>query len=168
MHERRHHSTLHCVAVEQPQFETKKKKEELEMKKLTLLAAIVSLSAAVVSAYADSSGPNGENDMLSANAPATPDFVLFSSVKVKPESIINFKSAVLPYAEQTRREDGCLEYRVHQSPDDPTQFETYEHWKSDDARQAHLAASYTVQFFSTTSAFFEPGYPSRQKFIELR
>jgi quinol monooxygenase YgiN len=108
------------------------------------------------------------NDPVSVNAPVTADFVLFSSVKVKQESIVDFKNTVLPYAAQTRLEEGCIEYHVHQSPDDPTQFETYEHWKSDGDRQAHLAADYTVQFFKTTGLYFEPGYPARQKFIELR
>jgi quinol monooxygenase YgiN len=129
-----------------------------------MLSVIIGLSASVVTTRADSPG----SDPISVNAPTISDFVLFSSVKVKPESIIAFKSMVLPYAEQTRLEEGCIEYRVHQSPDDPTQFETYEHWKSDGDRQAHLAASYAVQFFQTAGAFFEPGYPVRTKFIELR
>jgi hypothetical protein len=48
-------------------------------------------------------------------APNVEDFVLFSSVKVKPETVIEFKNTVLPYAAQTRSEAGCLEYRVIQS-----------------------------------------------------
>lgn len=131
------------------------------MKTMALLSLIIGLSANASLAHAD-------GDPITADAPKTVDFVLFSSVKVKPDSIVEFKSTVLPYAEQTRLEEGCLEYRVHQSPDDPTQFETYEHWKSDEARSAHLAALYTVQFFKSVGALFEAGYPVRQRFVELK
>jgi len=129
---------------------------------VTLLAGITGASLAVSLSFAK------ENSPLSSQAPKTPDFVIIADVKVKPNKVLEFKKTVIPYAEETRKESGTLAYIVHQSPDDPTEFKTYEHWKSDEGRAAHLAAPHTVTFFKKVTPFFEPGYPIRHKVVELR
>ena len=57
---------------------------------------------------------------------------------VKKESIENVKSELLKLIEPTRKEDGCIEYTLHQDNDDPAVFVFYETWESLNHLQMHV------------------------------
>ena len=135
------------------------------MKPPFLFTILLGGSALLFHTLAHAQSPS---DPLSVEAPKSPDFILWSVVKIKAGMVLDFKKTLFPYAERTRQEPGCLAYVIHQSPDDPTQLAVYEHWKSDEARSAHLGADYTVQFFKDVKPMFEAGFPLRTKFIELK
>lgn len=129
----------------------------MNLMKFVIFAVLFSISLGLAKA----------DQEISVEAPARPDFVLFVSVKIKPDRVADFKNLVLPYAQETRQEPGNAAYLIHQSPDDPTEFAVYEHWRSDDARNQHMAAAHTVQFFTEAGPMFEPGYPARKRFVGL-
>jgi quinol monooxygenase YgiN len=135
---------------------------------LTAVVLIASITATHASAQVADSQPYAPREQQPVEAPKNADFVYFVSVKVKPDQVSAYKTIFAPYADLTRKEEGCVNYFVNQSPDDPTEFAIYEHWRSDEARAAHLAALYTVKFFADTKPMIETGYPVRKKFMELR
>lgn len=126
------------------------------MKKL-LLATILVLSSLTAMAQD-----------VQVEAPQSEDYVLFVSVKIKPEHIQDFKKLVLPYSRLTAQEEGNFAYVVHQSQDNSSEFEIYEHWKSEEGRSVHLKYDHTVKFFSAVKGLFEEGYPKRKKVIRLK
>jgi quinol monooxygenase YgiN len=48
------------------------------------------------------------------------------------------KKILLGFIAPTRKEAGCLNYDLHQSPDDPAQFLFHENWTSRAHLDAHL------------------------------
>jgi quinol monooxygenase YgiN len=64
-------------------------------------------------------------------------------IKVKPGLEKQAKQALLQAVAPTRAEAGCLNYDLHQSVSDPTEFLFHENWASDDALKAHAASEAT-------------------------
>ena len=129
------------------------------MKKLTLMLTLLTAFATVGTgthvAHAQSVDP------ISATAPNSADFVIFSFVQIKDNVAVDYKKAIFEYAALTRKEAGNLEYVIHQSAEDYRKFAIYEHWASAEARTQHLAAPYTVQFFAQMKNVFLQGDPVR-------
>lgn len=98
----------------------------------------------------------------------TEDYALFVTIKIKPGKVLEFKKALLPYAEKTKLEAGVLTYKIHQSAEDPTQFEYYAHFASKLSHENHLNQPHTKDYLSTAKPLFEEGYPIRKKVFELR
>ena len=130
---------------------------------MTLSACSGSAASKVAAAATGQSSPLAESD----GAPDKSDYVLFVTVKVKPESIGDFKAALLSIVEPTRSQDGNLAYFVHQSPSDASEFAVYEHWESDAAHIAHIASPVFANYSKLTAPMLEPGYPVKAKYIEL-
>ncbi len=49
------------------------------------------------------------------------------------------RQALLACIEPTRREDGCVQYDLHESTEKPGHFVFYENWTSREALDRHLA-----------------------------
>ena len=49
-------------------------------------------------------------------------------------------------AHQSRQEEGCVEYRVHQEENDPRQFIVLERWGTKTQHDIHLTKSYVVAY----------------------
>lgn len=67
-------------------------------------------------------------------------------MQAKPGMESLLKQDLLRLVVETRQEEGCLNYDLHQSSDDPTKFLFYENWTS----KAHLdrhAQSAHIQSF---------------------
>jgi quinol monooxygenase YgiN len=52
---------------------------------------------------------------------------------------------LLSQVEPTRKEEGCINYDLHQSKDDPTKFMFYENWISKETLSAHAASAHIAQ-----------------------
>ena len=52
------------------------------------------------------------------------------------------KNALTGLVAPTRREAGCLNYDLHQSPDDPKKFLFHENWTSQAHLDAHLQSAH--------------------------
>jgi len=65
------------------------------------------------------------------------------------EEVVKF--ALLQMVADTREEEGCLNYDLHQSADDPALFLFYENWTNREHLQRH-AASPHIQAFRAKAA----------------
>ncbi len=67
-------------------------------------------------------------------------------MQARPGMEARLKEELLHMVAETRKEEGCINYDLHQSPDDPAKFLFYENWTS----RAHLdrhAQSAHIQSF---------------------
>lgn len=71
---------------------------------------------------------------------ATNTVTVTATIKVKPGFEEQAKQALLSAVAPTRAEPGCLNYDLHQSVSDPTEFLFHENWASEDALKAHSAS----------------------------
>ena len=60
----------------------------------------------------------------------------------KPDKIDLAREALIALVEPTRREQGCINYDLHQSPDEPTRFMFYENWASREDLDNHAASDH--------------------------
>lgn len=65
---------------------------------------------------------------------------VIAKITAKPEHIATVRDILLAILEPTRREVGCVSYRLFQNRSDPTDFSTMEAWASADAEQAHCSS----------------------------
>lgn len=63
-------------------------------------------------------------------------------IKVKPGMEEQFKQEYLPVLALTRAEEGCINYDLHQSADEPSLFMLHENWLSKEILDRHLAMPY--------------------------
>lgn len=64
-------------------------------------------------------------------------FIVHVQVRVKPESVDDFKAATKLNARLSLLELGCVRFDVVQQVDDPTRFVLIEHYRDADANAAH-------------------------------
>jgi quinol monooxygenase YgiN len=67
-------------------------------------------------------------------------------VYAQPGKEEQVKHALLALVAPTRREEGCLNYDLHQYPQDRTHFLFYENWTSHELLDRHLASAHVQAF----------------------
>ncbi len=65
--------------------------------------------------------------------------------KAKPGKEDALKEAIMACVAPTRAEAGCINYDLHQSPEDKAKFVLYENWVSKKALEEHLEMPYLVK-----------------------
>jgi len=60
-----------------------------------------------------------------------------AKVVAKSDAVNAVKTELYKLIAPTRKEDGCIEYKLHQDNEDPTVFIFYETWDSLDCLQKH-------------------------------
>lgn len=75
--------------------------------------------------------------------------VLIARLKVKADKIEELKKAALKIVEDSRSEEGNINYDVHQSVEDETLFFWHETWKNKAAIDEHFATTFFGEFFKT-------------------
>lgn len=65
------------------------------------------------------------------------NIVLIARLKVKKDAVEQAKKAALAIVEDSRAENGCLNYDFHQAIDDETVFVWHETWTNQAAIDAH-------------------------------
>lgn len=63
-------------------------------------------------------------------------------LKAKKGSEQDLRNELLKVVLPSRAEEGCVEYILHESQENPEQFVSYETWKDQTALQEHLASSH--------------------------
>lgn len=63
---------------------------------------------------------------------------LIATIRAKPGQEHRLGELLLPMAEPSRAEAGCLNYDVHQSTRDPAEWVIYENWRSRADLEAHF------------------------------
>ena len=78
--------------------------------------------------------------------------VLVARLKVREDAIEEAKKLALGITGDSRTEDGCINYDVHQAIDDPTVFVWHETWKDKAALDNHFELDYFKEFFAKAGA----------------
>lgn len=58
------------------------------------------------------------------------------------------KAELLKLLTPTRKEEGCIEYRLHQDNDDPSVFLFYENWESRSHLDRHMESAHFKAYIS--------------------
>jgi len=74
--------------------------------------------------------------------------VLVARLKVREDAVEEAKRLALGIVEDSRQEEGCVNYDVHQAVDDPTVFVWHETWKDKAALDNHFELDYFKEFFT--------------------
>ena len=64
----------------------------------------------------------------------------------KPGNEDEVRRHLIGFVEPTRKEEGCVQYDLHESKEEPGRFFFYENWTSDELLQKHLASPHISAF----------------------
>ena len=65
-----------------------------------------------------------------------------ATFQARPGREADLRAALIGLVGPTRLEAGCLNYDLHQSPDDPAKFMFHENWTSNALLDAHLQSDH--------------------------
>ncbi|GAB3504393.1 putative quinol monooxygenase [Emticicia fontis] len=71
---------------------------------------------------------------------------VIAKILVKADKIEEAKSSLLALIAPTLEEEGCIDYVLHQSNDDPQLFFFYENWTDRETLENHLANEHVAAF----------------------
>ena len=74
------------------------------------------------------------------------NIVLFARLKVKKDAVDRAREAALSIVEDSRAENGCINYDFHQAINDATVFLWHETWKNQAAIDAHGESEHFKRF----------------------
>ena len=69
-----------------------------------------------------------------------PAITIVARLVARTDAVETVKAELHAMIEPTRREPGCLEYRLHQDISDPRIFIFYENWQDQTSIEQHLAS----------------------------
>ena len=75
---------------------------------------------------------------------------ILANIKAKAECIDLVKAELLNLIETTRKEEGCINYDLHQDDENPAHFIFYENWDSRELWQAHSNNKHIVDYKKAT------------------
>jgi len=73
-----------------------------------------------------------------------------AQITVKEESVDLVKSELLKLIDITRRQEGCINYDLHQDNSKSNCFLLYEKWESPEFLQKHLGNLYLAEYLKAT------------------
>ena len=79
--------------------------------------------------------------------------VLVARLKVKENAVEETKKAALGIVADSRAEEGCVNYDIHQTIDDPAVFIWHETWANKAAIDEHFEKSFFKEFFAAVEGF---------------
>lgn len=75
---------------------------------------------------------------------------VLARVRAQREALEKVKRECLALVAPSRAEEGCINYDLHQSADDPALFLFYENWMSREALERHLQMPHSLLFDERT------------------
>ncbi len=75
---------------------------------------------------------------------------IVARIEAKTEKMEVVKAELLKLIEPTRKEQGCIQYDLHQDNDNPGIFLFYENWTSRELWQAHMNSDHLKAFIAAT------------------
>ena len=75
---------------------------------------------------------------------------IIAKIEAKKETLTQVKAEVLKLIEPTLKEDGCIQYDLHQDNENPSVFIFCENWESQDLWSAHMQSSHLKAFVEST------------------
>lgn len=67
---------------------------------------------------------------------------VIAKVKARPSKVNELLSVLTSLVEPTRKEPGCISYKLLQNNEDPTDFALIEEWQNNAALQSHFATKH--------------------------
>jgi quinol monooxygenase YgiN len=83
------------------------------------------------------------------------NLTVIAKIKVKPECMELVKKEIGKILEPVRKEEGCLQYDLHQDNADPSLLFFYENWESEELLQKHLVNANLVSYRKATEGCIE-------------
>ena len=80
------------------------------------------------------------------------NLTVVAKIVAKKESIEALKAELIKMIAPTRREDGCIAYRLHQDNADPSVFIFYETWQNQTCLSQHMNSPHFKQYVIATEA----------------
>ncbi|MGO7733120.1 antibiotic biosynthesis monooxygenase [Rhizobium leguminosarum] len=74
----------------------------------------------------------------------TTPLTLVATLTAKPEHADEFVAIINGLIEPTLNEEGCIDYNLHRSNDNPNEFVLIEHWRSRQDLDDHFKQPYTA------------------------
>ena len=84
-----------------------------------------------------------------------PKLTVVAKVVAKNESVELVKSELLKLIEPTRKEEGCIEYMLHQDNEAPAVFVFYETWENPACLEKHMNTDHFKSFVSVVGSLVE-------------
>ncbi len=81
--------------------------------------------------------------------------VIIAKVVAKKEAVQSVRSELLKLIAPTRKEDGCLDYSLHQDNDNPAVFIFYETWESPAHLEKHMNSDHFKAYIRSTDGLIE-------------
>ena len=78
-----------------------------------------------------------------------------AKVVAKKDSVENVKRELLKLIEPTRKEDGCIEYNLHQDNEDPAVFIFYETWESLARLESHMNTEHFKNYVNAVGSLID-------------
>lgn len=80
---------------------------------------------------------------------------IVARIEAKKERIDLVKSELLKLIEPTRKEQGCIQYDLHQDNDNPEYFLFFENWESRELWQTHMKNDHIAAYMAATDGAVE-------------
>ena len=84
-----------------------------------------------------------------------PNLTVVAKVVAKKDCVEAVKTELLKLIAPTRKENGCIEYNLHQDNDDPAVFVFYETWESLACLGAHMNTEHFKTYVAAVNAMTE-------------
>jgi quinol monooxygenase YgiN len=78
------------------------------------------------------------------------DLTIVARIEAKTGKIDLVKTALLKLIEPTRKEEGCLQYELHQDTENPEVFFFFENWVSRELWQTHMNNVHLKEYMEET------------------
>ncbi len=80
---------------------------------------------------------------------------IVANIVAKSDQIELVKSELIKLIDVTRKEEGCINYDLHQDNENPAHFLFYENWISRELWQNHMGNTHLAQYMEATDGAVE-------------
>lgn len=80
---------------------------------------------------------------------------IVANIIAKTDKIDYVKAELIKLIDTTRKEEGCINYDLHQDQNNPAHFVFYENWASAQLWQIHMSASHLADYIAATEGCVE-------------
>lgn len=84
-----------------------------------------------------------------------PTVTVLARVVAKREFLETVKAELIQLIPPTRKEEGCLEYTLHQDNQDPAVFIFYENWSSEACLARHMESAHFISYIRAIDGMIE-------------
>ena len=85
----------------------------------------------------------------------TNPLTIVAHITANADNIALVKSELLKLIDPTRKEQGCIQYDLHQDNDNPAVFIFYENWESRELWQTHMNNDHLKAYMEATEGAVE-------------